>query len=89
MRIRTRKLKAPSPITVLLICLIWPLAAVVGATLSDTERADTPSFNQQPINDGAPPPNLTSDISRDAKGMASSDFKTDKAKKKNANYQRS
>ena len=37
MRIRTTKLKAPSPIAVLLICLLWPLAAVVGATVNEAQ----------------------------------------------------
>jgi len=65
MRIRTNKLKAPSPVTVLLICLIWPLAAVVGATVCDTERTATPPLSEHPINIAAQKPNSARDVSSD------------------------
>jgi len=61
MRIRTAKLKAPSPIAVLLICLLWPLAAVVGATVCDTEHTATPSLNEQRIRGAAQKTQMDSD----------------------------
>jgi hypothetical protein len=70
MRIRTNKLKAPSPVTVLLICLIWPLAAVVGATVCDTEHTLTPPLSEHPINIAAQKPNNARDVSSDEPNVA-------------------
>lgn len=67
MRIRTAKLKAPSPVTVLLICLIWPLAAVVGAAVCDTEHTTTPSSGEQSINVVAQKPPMNSNVASDEK----------------------
>jgi len=51
MRIHTPKLKAPHPLAVLAVCLLWPAAATIGALISNANAEQieqTQSIAAQP-----------------------------------------
>ena len=41
MRIHTPKLKGPHPLVVLAVCMLWPVAAMIGAVISNESSAQT------------------------------------------------